>query len=72
MFPYKFKIKISACPNDCVASIARSDFSVIGTWKGDIRIDQAEVEAYAASASTSRRRSATSARRSAWNGTERN
>jgi sulfite reductase alpha subunit len=49
MFPYKFKIKISACPNDCVASIARSDLSVIGTWKGNIRIDQGEVAAYAAS-----------------------
>ncbi len=48
MFPYKFKIKVSACPNDCVAAIARSDFSVIGTWKGDICIDQAEVEVYAA------------------------
>jgi len=48
MFPYKFKIKISACPNDCVASIARSDLSVIGTWKGNIPVDQAEVRAYAA------------------------
>lgn len=47
MFPYKFKIKISACPNDCVASIARSDLSVIGTWKGDIQIDQSEVCQYA-------------------------
>jgi sulfite reductase alpha subunit len=46
MFPYKFKIKISACPNDCVAAIARADFSVIGTWKGDIAIDQTEVAAY--------------------------
>jgi sulfite reductase alpha subunit len=43
MFPYKFKIKISACPNDCVASIARSDLAVIGTWKGNIQIDQNEV-----------------------------
>ncbi len=49
MFPYKFKIKISACPNDCVASIARSDFSIIGTWKGNIGIDQTEVKAYAES-----------------------
>jgi dissimilatory sulfite reductase alpha subunit len=46
MFPYKFKIKISACPNDCVAAIARADLSVIGTWKGDIGIDQAEVAAF--------------------------
>jgi sulfite reductase alpha subunit len=48
MFPYKFKIKIAACPNDCVASIARSDLAIIGTWKGDIPIDQKEVAAYAA------------------------
>jgi len=47
MFPYKFKIKISACPNDCVAAIARSDLAVIGTWKGDIEIDQKEVQQYA-------------------------
>ncbi len=49
MFPYKFKIKTSACPNDCVASIARSDLAIIGTWKGSIQIDQKEVRAYAAS-----------------------
>jgi sulfite reductase alpha subunit len=49
MFPYKFKVKISACPNDCVASIARADVSIIGTWKGDISIDQAEVKTCAAS-----------------------
>jgi len=46
-FPYKFKIKISACPNDCVASIARSDLSILGTWKDDIQVDQAECAAYA-------------------------
>lgn len=47
MFPYKFKIKISACPNDCVAAIARADLSVIGTWKGNIEIDQKQVQEYA-------------------------
>jgi len=46
-FPYKFKFKFSGCPNDCVASIARSDMSVIGTWKDNIRIDQDEIKAYA-------------------------
>ena len=45
-FPYKFKFKFSGCPNDCVASIARSDLSVIGTWRDDIRIDQAAVKKY--------------------------
>lgn len=47
-FPYKFKIKCSACPNDCVASVARADLSVIGTWKGDMEQDDAEVAKYAA------------------------
>ncbi|HCC55047.1 MAG TPA: dissimilatory-type sulfite reductase subunit alpha [Desulfobulbaceae bacterium] len=45
-FPYKFKMKFSGCPNDCVAAIARSDFAVIGTWRDDIRIDQAAVKGY--------------------------
>ncbi len=47
MFPYKFKIKTSACANDCVAAIARADLSIIGTWKGKIQIDQKEVQHYA-------------------------
>ena len=47
-FPYKFKFKFSGCPNDCVAAIARSDFALIGTWKDDIRIDQAAVKEYVA------------------------
>ena len=45
-FPYKFKFKISGCPNDCVAAIARADLSIIGTWLDDIRIDQEAVKAY--------------------------
>ncbi|MDP3039508.1 MAG: sulfite reductase, dissimilatory-type subunit alpha, partial [Deltaproteobacteria bacterium] len=49
MFPYKFKIKVSACANDCVAAIARADFSIIGTWKGEIQIDAQEVKACAVS-----------------------
>jgi sulfite reductase alpha subunit len=48
-FPYKFKFKCSGCPNDCVASIARADMSIIGTWRDDIKIDQAEVQAAAKS-----------------------
>lgn len=47
MWPYKFKIKISACPNDCVSSIARSDLSILGTWRDAIRINQEEVAKYA-------------------------
>jgi sulfite reductase alpha subunit len=45
-FPYKFKFKFDGCPNCCVASIARSDLSFIGTWRDDIRIDQEAVKAY--------------------------
>ncbi len=45
-FPYKFKFKFDGCPNCCVASIARSDLSFIGTWKDDIRIDQDAVAGY--------------------------
>jgi sulfite reductase alpha subunit len=45
-FPYKFKFKFDGCPNCCVASIARSDMSFIGTWKDDIRIDKDAVKAY--------------------------
>ncbi|WP_347489447.1 dissimilatory-type sulfite reductase subunit alpha [Desulfoscipio sp. XC116] len=47
-FPYKFKFKFDGCPNGCVASIARSDMSFIGTWRDDIRIDQDAVKAYIA------------------------
>jgi sulfite reductase alpha subunit len=47
-FPYKFKIKCSGCPNDCVASSARADLSVIGIWKDEIQQDDTEVANYAA------------------------
>ncbi len=47
-FPYKFKFKFDGCPNGCVASIARSDMSFIGTWRDDIKIDQDAVKAYIA------------------------
>ncbi len=46
MWPYKFKIKISACANDCVAAVARADMSIIGTWKGPLRINQEMVQQY--------------------------
>jgi sulfite reductase alpha subunit len=48
-FPYKFKIKCAGCPNDCVASIARADLSIIGTWKDEIQQDNDAVAEYAAS-----------------------
>ncbi len=46
-FPYKFKIKAAGCPNDCVASIARADLSIIGTWRDAIQVDRAALRAYA-------------------------
>ncbi len=45
-FPYKFKFKFAGCPNDCVASVARADMSIIGTWKDDIQQNDAEVKKY--------------------------
>jgi len=44
--PYKFKFKVSGCPNDCMNSIQRADFSVIGTWRDDMKVDQKEVKAF--------------------------
>ncbi|MCX5802016.1 MAG: dissimilatory-type sulfite reductase subunit alpha [Proteobacteria bacterium] len=46
-WPYKFKIKASGCSNDCVAAIARADFTIIGTWRDNLRIDQNSVREYA-------------------------
>ena len=46
--PYKFKFKVSGCPNDCMNSIQRSDFSVIGTWRDDMQVDQDEVKKFVA------------------------
>ena len=48
-FPYKFKFKMAGCPNDCVASIARADLSIIGTWRDSIQVDKDAVAAYASS-----------------------
>ena len=48
MWPYKSKIKMSGCANDCVAAAARADISVIGTWRDSLIIDQDEVKKYAA------------------------
>jgi sulfite reductase alpha subunit len=48
-FPYKWKFKMSGCPNDCVASVARADMSIIGTWRDDIQINKTAVTEYAIS-----------------------
>ncbi|MFH0810498.1 MAG: dissimilatory-type sulfite reductase subunit alpha [Pseudomonadota bacterium] len=39
MWPYKTKIKVAGCPNDCIGAIARADCSVIGTWRDDIQVN---------------------------------
>ena len=44
--PYKFKFKVSGCPNDCQNAIERADFAVIGTWRDDMKVDQDEWKAY--------------------------
>jgi len=44
--PYKFKFKVSGCPNDCMNAIERSDFAVIGTWRDHKKIDQDAWKAY--------------------------
>jgi len=44
--PYKMKFKFAGCPNDCVNSVMRSDFAVIGTWRDDIQVDEARVKAW--------------------------
>ena len=44
--PYKFKFKVSGCPNDCMNSIQRADFAVIGTWRDAMKVDQKEVKAF--------------------------
>ena len=46
-FPYKWKFKMAGCPNDCVASIARADMSIIGTWRDAIQMDKEAVTEYA-------------------------
>jgi sulfite reductase alpha subunit len=48
-FPYKWKFKMAGCPNDCVASVARADMSIIGTWRDAIQMDHDEISKYAES-----------------------
>ncbi len=72
-FPYKYKFKFAGCPNDCVASIARSDMSIIGTWRDGIKIDQDEVRNYASAGEIDIHAHVTSrcpSRCMSWNGSE--
>jgi len=48
--PYKFKYKVSGCPNDCMNSVQRADLATIGTWRDDMKVNQDEVKAYVAKA----------------------
>ena len=48
-FPYKWKFKMAGCPNDCVASVARADMSIIGTWRDAIQMDHEAITEYAKS-----------------------
>jgi len=42
--PYKFKFKFAGCANDCANAIHRADMAVIGTWKDDMQVNQAEIK----------------------------
>jgi sulfite reductase alpha subunit len=44
--PYKFKFKVSGCPNDCQNAIERADFAIIGTWRDEMKVDQDGVKYY--------------------------
>jgi len=46
--PYKFKFKVSGCPNDCMNSIQRADMAIIGTWRDDMKVDQDAVKTFVA------------------------
>ena len=46
--PYKFKFKVSGCPNDCQNAIERADFAVIGTWRDHKKVDQEAWKAFVA------------------------
>ena len=43
--PYKMKFKLSGCANDCANATQRADVAVLGTWKDDMQVNQAEVQA---------------------------
>ena len=46
--PYKWKFKFSGCANDCSNATQRADEAIIGTWRDDMKVDQAEVKNYVA------------------------
>ncbi|MGD0718438.1 MAG: sulfite reductase, dissimilatory-type subunit alpha [Thermoplasmata archaeon] len=44
-FPFKVKLKVSACPMDCSMAAHRSDFGFVGFWEGAPAVDQAAFRA---------------------------
>ena len=40
LFPFKLKMKFSACPMDCARAAQRTDFALIGFWEGAPDVDQ--------------------------------
>lgn len=43
--PYKMKFKFSGCANDCSNATQRADIAIFGTWRDDMKVDQAEIKA---------------------------
>ena len=43
--PYKMKYKFSGCANDCSNATQRADMAIIGTWRGDMKVNQDEIKA---------------------------
>jgi len=45
LFPFKIKLKFSACPMDCARAAHRADFAFLGYWEGAPEVDQAALRA---------------------------
>ena len=43
--PYKMKVKVSGCANDCVNATHRADLAILGTWRDDMKVDQEKFKA---------------------------
>jgi len=44
-FPFKIKIKFSACPMDCARAAHRADFAFVGFWEGAPAVDPTALRA---------------------------
>jgi len=45
LFPFKIKLKFSACPMDCARAAHRADFAFVGYWEGAPEVDPAALRA---------------------------